>query len=319
MAAKALKTFESKFWIPFAKEYWEKKPFVLRNSSHPIFSLDDADIFKFLLLYSEHCRQTKSAEGLKLYIDGQRADESELWHALPVKKDASLLGYHRRMEKTYEDYCLVCDELSQGAKDKWAVLESFLKPLYESVGVPNRYAEMGLYLGNYRKTPFGVHVDGCGVFSFPVVGTKKFRLWDPKFVEKNLDLQESFSYDDYKKHSTLLEVGPKEMAYWPSTAWHIAESDGSFSATWSIGIWLDKTLSEEILEALTPLITQKIKTYSKLHSVFPSKKKLPEPFFASIKLIKKISQVEIERAFQKKWRQKMSKLGFKSGPIDKAN
>ncbi|MBO9666314.1 MAG: RNA methylase, partial [Bdellovibrio sp.] len=241
---------DQKFWQNFAKNYWEKKALLLKNVQSSIHEISADEVFKLLVLYADLCRKRHDPEGFKFFIDGFKADAGDVLQVLPEKKDRSLQGYHARMEKLFPDYCLVCDELLTVNLNKQHLLTHFTNSLYHHIGFPNRFTEMGLYLGNYRKTPFGVHVDSCGVFSFPVAGTKSFRLWTPAFVKKNPALDRAFNYDKYKKASELLQAGPGDMTYWPSSAWHIAESDGSFSATWSLGVWVDQPHKNVFSESL---------------------------------------------------------------------
>lgn len=212
---------------------------MLRNPRLSIQQIQAKDIFEMLVQYSDTCRKLKTASGYKFYVKSQLLYDHEILKLLPTQKDKSLAGYHKRMARKYADYCLVCDELSQVASQHWGTLAEFMHDLFEKSGMPKRFSEVGLYLGNYKKTPFGVHVDGCGVLSFPVIGKKSFRVWSSETVEHYPDIKDSFEYSTFLKQSTLLNVRPGDVAYWPSTYWHIAESDGSFNATWSIGIWLE--------------------------------------------------------------------------------
>ncbi|MGZ6442099.1 MAG: JmjC domain-containing protein, partial [Pseudobdellovibrionaceae bacterium] len=205
---------------------------------------------------------------------------------------------------------------------KQHLLTEFTDELYRHVGFPNRFSEMGLYLGNYRKTPFGVHVDSCGVFSFPVVGLKRFRLWTPAFVKKNPGLDRAFKYDKYKKNSQLLEVGPGDMTYWPSSAWHIAESDGSFSATWSLGVWVDQPYKEMFSQGLKDLLDKKLGSvgtaittpFKTLHSASGEVTELPEVYLKSIDLLQNLTILELQETFLKSWMKHISLQGFKTVP-----
>ena len=114
------------------------------------------------------------------------------------------------MEKYFSDYCLVCDELLQANQKNWKKLQEFTDTLFTHVGFPNQFVEMGLYLGNYRQTPFGVHVDGCGVFSFPVIGKKTFRLWKSEFGKQHPELDRAHDYSALKKNSQIL-IGHGEL------------------------------------------------------------------------------------------------------------
>lgn len=313
---------DQKFWRHFAKNHWEKKPLSLKNVQSGLREISADEIFDLLVLYSDRCRQLNDPAGFKFYIDGFKAGTEDVLQVLPEKEDGSLMGYHARMKALFPDYCLVCDELLTVNQKKQHLLTDFTDELYRHVGFPNRFSEMGLYLGNYRKTPFGVHVDSCGVFSFPVAGLKRFRLWPPEFVKKNPALDRAFKYDKYKKNSLLLEAGPGDMTYWPSSAWHIAESDGSFSATWSLGVWVDRPYKELLSDALGTLLDQKGGALTKatsvqfksLHNACGEVTELPEAFASSIDLIQSLSGDELKEVFLNTWMKHVSLQGFKTLP-----
>ncbi len=310
---------KNKFWNSFANKYWEKKPLLVKNFNNSIVEIDQTEIFEMLVELSNRSRKLKSAEGFKLYIENQMLHPTEVLQFLPHKSDKTLSGYNTRMEKDFSDYCLVCDELLQTSQKNWGKLQEFTSNLYAVVGFPNRFAELGLYLGNYRKTPFGVHVDGCGVFSFPIVGQKTFRLWKPSFALKNPSLDRAMNYDRFKKNSTTMKASPGDMTYWPSSAWHIAESDGSFNATWSIGVWVDRTHLQIVEQALNPILDSKLGAIGKdaVTKDFSVRRNgeaytLPKNFLHSIIKIKNISEKELHDAFMVVWLKLLSMQGFKT-------
>lgn len=314
---------DQRFWQNFAKNHWEKKPLVARNVKSGLLEMTDAEIFELLVLYSDRCREMNDPEGMKFFIDGVKADPEEVLQVLPEKSDKSLLGYHKRMNAQFPDYCLVCDELLQVNLKKQHLLQDFTEALYRHVGFPNRFSEIGLYLGNYRKTPFGVHVDSCGVFSFPVAGVKRFRLWPAAYGDDHPELDRTFNYEKHKKHSQLVEVGPGDMTYWPSSEWHIAESDGSFSATWSLGVWVDQTHGDMFGSALRELVDAKLGSagtkvttaFKTLHESSGEVGGLPAAYQKSLKALKSLSAAELEDAFLKSWMKHISLQGFKTVPV----
>ena len=312
-----------KFWTSFANKHWEKKSLLVKNFKNSIIEINQIEIFKMLVEFSNRCRKLKSAEGFKLYIEGQMLHPAEVLQFLPLKSDKTLVGYNTRMEKDFPDYCLVCDELLQASQHHWEKLHEFTNTLYSFVGYPNRFAEMGLYLGNYRKTPFGVHVDGCGVFSFPVIGHKTFRLWEPSFALKNPSLDRAMNYDRFKKNSTTMKASHGDMTYWPSSAWHISESDGSFNATWSIGVWVDRPHLNNVELALSPLIKSKLgaigketvtKDFTKNSTALSDGEvpSLPKNYLHSISAISTISKDELYDTFMHTWLKLLSMHGFKT-------
>ena len=312
-------TTQYNFWNSFSKKSWEKKSVLVKNFKSSLIEIDQNEIFEMLVTYSNRCRKLNSSEGFKLYIDGQMLHPTEVLQFLPLKSDKTLVGYNERMEQYFKDYCLVCDELLQASQKNWEKLHQFTHNLFSYVGFPNRFVEMGLYLGNYRKTPFGVHVDGCGVFSFPVVGSKTFRLWNPSFAKKNPALDRSLNYSRFKKHSTTMKALPGDMTYWPSSAWHIAESDGSFNATWSLGVWVDRNHIENVETALHPLLKTKLgtsandKVVKKISTQANGEvTSLPENYLQSILKIKNISENELHDTFMEAWLKLLSMQGFKT-------
>ena len=313
---------DHEFWARFARETWERKPAVFPQISSPLVEMDPAEIFRLTVLYADLCRKNRSAEGFKFFLDGQRVHEDEALKLLPRKSDKSLLGYHERMNAIFEDYCLVCDELLLVNFEKHEIVSGFTAELYRHVGFPNRFAEIGLYLGNYRKTPFGVHVDGCGVFSFPVIGKKKFRIWDQAYIDKNPGLVRAFRYEKHKAKSLLLEAGAGDMTYWPSSSWHIAESDGSFSATWSLGVWVDRPHSADVLEAVATLVADRLgphaaqtaTPFSRLHATDGEVRELPSLARESVEALSKLTPADFELAMLKNWMVHVSKEGLKTPP-----
>ena len=313
---------DQKFWTHFSKSIWEKKPLVLKNVKSPLLEIGEAEIFRLLIIFSDRCRKLKNAAGFKFYINGIQAHAEDVLQVLPIKNDKNLLGYHQRMSALFSDYCLVCDELLRANANKQALLTDFTDELYRRTGFPNRFSEMGLYLGNYRKTPFGVHVDRCGVFSFPVVGQKKFRLWTSNFVKKNPNLERAFSYGKYKKNSHVMVAKAGDMTYWPSSAWHIAESNGAFSATWSLGVWVDKPHKTLFSESLDLLLAEKLGSrgdapstvFKNLHEASGEVTQLPQAFVNSIELLQTLTSAELEENFLKSWMLHISLQGFKNIP-----
>ncbi len=310
---------DQSFWARFAETTWEKRSVTIKNIHSPLLQLDHSQIFKLLVIYSERCRRLKSTDGMKFYIEGHRQFDSEVLRHLPKKSDRNLFGYHERMNLQYNDYCLVCDELLQVNHDHQENLIEFASPLFANVGLPNRFSEMGLYLGNYRKTPFGVHEDACGVLSFPVIGKKKFRIWKPDFIRQNPKLAHSFSYAKYKGSSQVLEAYPGDMTYWPSSAWHIAESDGSFSATWSLGIWVDKKFSEVVSQITGAVLKNILGALGETRMIYFDSKisaqgevmNLPRNYLEALSTLGAFAKKEMWSAFREEWMVHYSRNGFK--------
>lgn len=318
---------DKKFWQNFGKTIWEKKPVTLKNVKSDLTEIKETEIFDLVVKYSDICRKNKIARGFKLFIDGVQTYEEEVLQFLPRKNDKNFAGYHKRMNEVFSDYCLVCDELLLVDSDIRKKLMDFTMQLYKTVGFPNRFSEIGLYLGNYKKTPFGVHVDHCGVFSFPVTGIKKFRLWTNEFVQKHPDLNRAFNYSKYNKFSQTITIEPGDMSYWSSSAWHIAESTGAFSATWSLGIWVDQKHEQTFSNTLQELLRAKflrrgeetLTQFTHFHTQNGEVNELPNAYLESIKNLQSLTESELQEFFLKNWMMHISKQGFKNWPAVELN
>ncbi|MEN0059322.1 MAG: RNA methylase, partial [Bdellovibrio sp.] len=144
---------DQKFWQNFAKNIWEKKPLMIKNFPSSLLEMGEEEVFDLLVLYANKRRKLNDPTGFKFYIDGFKVNEEEVLQILPTKQDKSLVGYHNRMKAMFSDYCLVCDELLTVNSKRQHLLTEFTEQLYRHVGFPNRFSEIGLYLGNYRRTP----------------------------------------------------------------------------------------------------------------------------------------------------------------------
>jgi hypothetical protein len=310
-------SLDSKFWSRFAKTTWEQKTLVVKDFQSPLRKIDATEIFRLVVALADVCRKTKSSDGFKFYIDAQRLHADDVLKVLPRKADHTLRGYDARMSRQFKDYALVCDELLKVPWAQHSALSQFMTDLHLHVGLPNRFSEIGLYLGTYRRTPFGVHVDGCGVFSFPVIGHKKFRTWTHAYAAKNLTLQKSFRYPSHVSQSKLHEVGEGDLSYWPSSAWHIAESAGGFSATWSVGVWVDKTHGSTVAE----IIANNLKNETAGVADFTPASgegevnRLPRAYEKTIAQLAAMTKSQWREMFADDWLRKSSARGLKTSAI----
>lgn len=102
--------------------------------------------------------------------------------------------------------------------------------------------ELDAFVGTYPATPFGIHRDNGGVFSFCLVGRRTYLLWppdyfrpghpdltrpDPEVIARHADAAEAFA------------VEPGLGIYWPSNRWHVVLSDGNPFAVAQVSAYFD--------------------------------------------------------------------------------
>ncbi len=223
------------FWREFTKTCWNRRPTVIR-APFPMPIVTSADVFRGVVAARRRLRE--AGDDLELIMGGRRIVlDLDRW--LPQAKDVSLQGYHARLKRagTAGELAMLVNDFQRELG--WAFfsrLRQFLQGLYEITGVPPQ-AELDLFLGNYRRTPLGVHRDEADVFCFVVEGKKKFRLWPGEIFRSSSLRYGPAPYGNYLKESVCLEGEPGDILYWPSSYWHVAESDGRLGSSLTLALY----------------------------------------------------------------------------------
>ena len=239
-----MKTCE--FWSRFPMKLWEKNSFVLDEI--PQFSWTKDSNCLFNLTTEILGNKRFNPMDLRFFVTQEGRDyEVETGNevnpdSLPQPKDISFEQYNERLRKSFvkgvSGYSLVLNNVLRSEPRVWLGVRNFLKGLCEKVGLPSGGVSAGIMIGQYSRTPFGVHMDaGRSALIFPVVGQKKYRFWAEDYVKKNPELKEAVAYDKFEADSTCLIANPGDVVYWPSTAYHIAEEGKRFTAMFSVGIF----------------------------------------------------------------------------------
>jgi 50S ribosomal protein L16 3-hydroxylase len=239
------------FWRTFTSVYWNRKPVVLRAPfPKPIVSA--AEVFRAAVAAARRLREP--TDDVALIAGKHRVVlRRELRRWLPRSRDASLHGYLDRLRAAgagREVAFFVSDFQVELGWTVFGRLREFLADLYRFVGVPAVRAELDLFFGNYRRTRTGVHRDSADVFCIVVQGRKRIRAWPARALDSGSPNTGPASYADFLPHSVVLEGGPGDILYWPSSYWHIAESDGRAGSSLSLGLYYGGSLGGALSDTL---------------------------------------------------------------------
>tara|TARA_B100000959_G_scaffold271618_1_gene319954 strand:- start:102 stop:1352 length:1251 start_codon:yes stop_codon:yes gene_type:complete len=213
------------FWNTFTQLHWAQQAIRLESGLTPPNSSIE-DFFRWVVLAPQ-----------KRFFRGTVLVQEESF--FPTLADRSFEQYHQRILQLLPDteYSLVVGGLETTDSNLWKWVVQTLTPLYQIIGSPAGFSEISAFIGNYSRTPFGVHQDRSGVLAMPLIGTKRMRLWPREYGLAHPDLDRSHQYEAFIPSSSLLEATPGQALYWPSEAWHVAEGDGTLNVSWSIGFW----------------------------------------------------------------------------------
>lgn len=246
------------FWDRFADKHWEKKRLLVPDrAATPLPEISPSRLFDAVLtLFAGHTEETP--RHIRFYRDGAalnllEKDNRSYW---PRREDRTFTGYHRRMTTTerLRDYGLVIADWHAVDRGSWETICRSLSGLTARVGVSQARMDTQLFIGNYRSTPFGVHIDPTGSFHFPVVGTKRMRFWPGGYEKAHPTILDAREYAEHLGGSVLLKTKAGGVFYWPSSDWHIGESTGGFSVTWGLGYWFADPTRRGEIDALARLV-----------------------------------------------------------------
>lgn len=154
---------------------------------------------------------------------------------LPTEDDRSLEAWFLRLEERVADAALVVNGVQALSGEAW---RRALAWMTEIVDERTGGGSLELFIGRYRRGPFGVHKDDQDVFTFVVSGKKRFRLWPFEELAARFGVPPSARDavhvlpglgalnlpDELRATSIVLEGEPGDVMYWPASAWHVAEN-----------------------------------------------------------------------------------------------
>lgn len=303
------------FWERFSKETWERRPFRADNlfATPPI----EPDI-----LFTTVAACTKNYDprmGLRLYVGGE---QQQIWPGhpmLPVEADQTFFGYHTRMTNLLKSkfYCLVLNFLELRDFDLWDWSRNFLYDLYARIGFNKLGVYNALFIGDYDRTPFGVHQDPESVFHLPVIGRKAMRIWPNEYKLKQPAIERAQNYQSFLNDSIKIEAGPGGIIYWPSDYWHISEKVNSFSVSLALSLNCHRNVMQ--------LLSRKITAYVNASTALDNKVVVPfdpaDPQSSANNIPNEIriageifAAVTSEEALQKEWLRLVTASNFMFSP-----
>jgi hypothetical protein len=248
------------FWKDFSGRHWEREPAVFKRPFSQHF-FTSQEIYEALLEAGGRVRRGEYTTPLRFFIEHENGPDGLPYygmvlanaHYLPIREDGDLPTYLARLDKLLQGkrFGLVLNRAQGFHWKHWLQTSSFLSGLYASVGVPMGSNDSGIFLGNYRYTPFGIHKDNSHVFNFVVEGRKSYSLWPyealsgrdevPKGVPLHdkacsIVLRDKQDEAELLSRATFLEASAGDVTYWPVSYWHRAEPTEGLSLSVSLGV-----------------------------------------------------------------------------------
>lgn len=240
---------------------WGTTPHVIRNIlPEPIFR--SSDLFRGLHVTAQAMSQGAFEPTGRIGINGRDAATQEIISFFPGPATQSFEQYEAQILQSFpgESFSIILDKIDVALPDIRKRVTPFLHKLFGKVGYPAREIHSCIYAGNYKSTPFGIHMDDCHVLMTAGVGKKSMAFWPRSRFEGQEDLMVPGSQahvrsavSDHIQDALIIEFGPRDLLYWPAGYWHVGVStNDNFHAALSLGIY-HKGSAASILRKYFPL------------------------------------------------------------------
>lgn len=321
----------SDFWENFVQEYWEKQPVVLQQPFQHQFVTANR-IFQALVAASDDYRAGNRNVMQRFYVAGTR-QEVELDKYLPQGNDRSSSGYGNRMTKQLNDqeFGLVAHSVQVYDALLWMQIRDFLSGLYKLIGLPASRTDADVFLGNYQVTPFGLHKDTAGTFTFVLEGQKRMVVWPyevfkdkanrPDGLRHEVSLS-GLDYEHFRDQAIVLEGNVGDVIYWPSTYWHVGESDGRLHFSLNVSLYFPWQPLSFISVIIKKMLEERLgpsawaDTYPFDPQAIPvSTQSLPSEIAATLNALREVANdPELQRTVYISWLNRTTACGFTNVP-----
>lgn len=249
------------FWSGFHRRVWGRRGTVLPGPAGlPLASADQ--VFASLVAASEHWTGANRTFIPEFFVEHAQL-LTDVHRLLPIKADGSVKGWTARVTSLLggRRFGFVVDDYHVHDALVWRRVREFVRGLYAITGLPGEDVKATLFLGNYARTPFGLHRGRSDNFMFAVDGLKRIRAWPDAFFRGKPDLTNRLDYEPYNGDSVLLDARPGEIIYWPASYWHIGEDADGPSIAISLALFMEPQPGADLAQT----IEQEIATRSAGH------------------------------------------------------
>lgn len=235
----------------------EASPTLLRNAFTPFTD----ELWRMFVAACRSKALGRIETELRLYLEHDIAGFVDVFDAVPffpTVAHGSFEDYAAHLGRVFNGkrFGFVVNNLHLYDFDFWHASFPFFRQLFAKRGVPKGGVSFDLFLGNYRRTPFGIHKDSQDVYTWVLGGKKRFCLWPFERFAGRKEL--TLAYDELEKkdaqirvqdeaeyralidEAITLEGEPGDLMFWPASFWHVADNpEGSLALTVAAGLQFD--------------------------------------------------------------------------------
>ena len=315
-------TLSAEFWSDFLTHCWKKTPHVIAQPFIKAF-VTPAEIFSGLVEAGDQCRAGDRIFPLGFYFENALL-LADVGRHVPASSDESIAGYAERVTRKLagRHFGLIVEEFQTHSAPLWLRVREFLRGLYQFTGLPGDNAKATVFLGNYEKTPLGLHQGSSDNFMFVIAGRKRLRVWPEQFFRDREAVEHTLEYEQFLDGSIVLEGKPGDILYWPAGYWHIGESLGELSVGLSVALFMEAQPATDILKHTARKVEERLERVDHSDAFLFHPQRLKESAKTirnltelSTTVLKKMSDdPSLEQALNVSWLNRVTGFGFTNVP-----
>ncbi|MEN2427305.1 hypothetical protein [Chromobacterium vaccinii] len=222
--------FDEAWWEGFLSESRQlSRPVVFKNA------LDADRIAAFqravLDILATLARLRTRRYGFRVYAAGRLLDDDEMNHIYdsPPQAEESVETWSQRVFAGIP-FGIILNSGEKFHHDLSREIARMLAPLFDKIGLPREGIQFSIFIGDYDKTPLGIHQDkrGENVIHFHAgPAAKTMYLWEPEQYAR-LTEEEGIAKRDFaalKPHARTFHFEAGDLFFMPEGTYHIGAQD----------------------------------------------------------------------------------------------
>lgn len=221
----------------FSDQWWESflqktssltTPAVIRNcfDPHRREFLEKS----VLQVVRELCRLRTDRYGFRVWLDGEQIATTSMARVYdnPPLEGERVTDWAGRLFPGKE-FAVVINTGEKFVEALSKDVALLLEPLFARIGFPRDGINYTLFIGNYDKTPLGIHQDkrGENVMHFHLgPATKTMYVWTPAAFDELSKVHEKKDVAAFKPHADTYVFGAGDVFFMPEGTYHIGEQEG---------------------------------------------------------------------------------------------
>lgn len=213
------------------------------------------------------CEMRTTRFGFRIFQAGRQLDDADMqrvYDTPPLPGESLQTWSHRVFGAT--PYGIILNTGEKFDEELSSSIAVALAPLFERVGYPREGVNFSIFIGNYDRTPLGIHQDSRGeaVIHFHLGPAKKTMYVWPKDEYQPLLERLGLTRADTAQlipHAQHFEFGPGDLYFMPEGEYHIGEQAG-FSV--GLTVWQYNHTNGRLIQTLHKRLQRSMKTANEM-------------------------------------------------------